>query len=121
MGDKPACLIRLLFGFAFDSETSCCLLTCPPTRLHQPAMASIALLLYLMIATSKIAGAVKVSPPSLHQEEGKLTEAELNVRSVSWFPAGCETFILCGKATLTERVLWHGNFHRKSFVARQLS
>merc|ERR1711971_1474703 len=56
-----------------------------------PAMASIALLLYLIIATFSIAGAVKVSPPSLHQEGGNLTEAEPNVRSVSWFPAASFT------------------------------
>ena len=48
----------------------------PPT----PAMASTTLLLFLLVAASNSVGAVKVSPPSLH-EGGNETE------SVSWFPA----------------------------------
>ena len=48
----------------------------PPT----PAMASTTLLLFLLVAAANSVGAVKVSPPSLH-EGGNETE------SVSWFPA----------------------------------
>ena len=38
-----------------------------------------------------------MSPPPLHQE-GNQTEAEPSFRSLSWFPAGYETFIsyVCG-------------------------
>ena len=43
-------------------------------------MAPTALLLFLLVAAANSVGAVKVSPPSLH-EEGNETE------SVSWFPA----------------------------------
>merc|ERR1712032_89803 len=57
---------------------------------NQAIMASIALLLHLIIATSNIAGAVKVSPPPLHQE-GNQTEAEPSFRSLSWFPAASFT------------------------------
>ena len=53
-------------------------------------MASTALLLFLLVATSNIVGAVKVSPPSLHQG-GNQTEAEPMVGNVSWFPAASLT------------------------------
>merc|ERR1711934_470327 len=53
-----------------------------------PAMASTALLLFLLLATSNNVGAVKVSPPSLH-EGGN--ETQTTSGNVSWFPAASFT------------------------------
>ena len=53
-----------------------------------PAMASTALLLFLLLATSNSVGAVKVSPPSLH-EGGNDTQTTSG--NVSWFPAASFT------------------------------
>ena len=85
---------KLHFGYFFSTLTtppagksainSC--IASPPTP-PQTEMASTALLFFLLVATSNIVGAVKVSPPSLHQG-GNQTEAEPMVGgSVSWFPA----------------------------------
>ena len=52
-------------------------------------MASTALLLFLLVAAANSVGAVKVSPPSLH-EGGNQTET-ISRRSVSWFPAASFT------------------------------
>ena len=65
----------------------------PPT----PAMASTTLLLFLLVAASNSVGAVKVSPPSLH-EGGNETE------SVSWFPATSFTD-LCNATELPDNVV----------------
>ena len=51
-------------------------------------MASTALLLFLLLATSNSVGAVKVSPPSLH-EGGNDTQTTSG--NVSWFPAASFT------------------------------